>query len=201
MKERFISLLRSTGRDGIETIITNLEKLGFFNAPASTKFHLSKPGGLLQHSLNVCDMALILRDQMVAMKPELADKLPKESIILVSLLHDICKAEVYKIGKRNVKNPETGRWEEKDVYETDYSFFPAGHGSKSVIRLLLYGLKLNPDEVLAILWHMSAWDIPFQSYETMGNLNAAKDKTPLVGLLMAADNLACTILETDYPSK
>ena len=40
-KERFISLLKTTNRDGIDNIIEVLEAMGFFTAPASTKFHLS----------------------------------------------------------------------------------------------------------------------------------------------------------------
>ena len=48
-KERFIELLRSTGRQGIEDVINYLEKSGFFTAPASTKHHLSLEGGLMEH--------------------------------------------------------------------------------------------------------------------------------------------------------
>ena len=54
-KERFIELLRSTKREGIEKLIDFLEKTDFFTAPASTRFHSSYEGGLLQHSLNVYD--------------------------------------------------------------------------------------------------------------------------------------------------
>lgn len=54
-KERFIELLRSTKREGIEKLIDFLEKTDFFTAPASTRFHMSCEEGLLQHSLNVYD--------------------------------------------------------------------------------------------------------------------------------------------------
>ena len=57
-KEQFISLLESTKRSGIEDCILELENLGFFSAPASTKFHLNKEGGLVEHPLNVCNLAL-----------------------------------------------------------------------------------------------------------------------------------------------
>ena len=40
-KERFIELLRSTKREGIEKLIDFLEKTDFFTAPASTRFHMS----------------------------------------------------------------------------------------------------------------------------------------------------------------
>lgn len=196
-KERFKELLLSTKRDGVEKVCDNLEKLGFFEAPASTRFHLSIEGGLLEHSLHVCDMAVMLREQMVAKNPELESKLPLESVILCGLLHDVCKAEIYKIGYRNKKNEETGKWESVPVYETDYTHFPIGHGEKSVIRLMSWGIQLSMEEMLAIRWHMSAWEIPFQSYESQGNLSAARDKSPLVTLLQCADMLASGILEIE----
>lgn len=43
-KERFIELLRSTKREGIEKLIDFLEKTDFFTAPASTRFHMSCEG-------------------------------------------------------------------------------------------------------------------------------------------------------------
>ncbi|MBP5257320.1 MAG: TraI domain-containing protein, partial [Prevotella sp.] len=67
-KAKFIELLRSTKRENIEHIIKVLEDLGFFTAPASTRFHLSHEGGLLEHSLNVCVMALELRELMIRKK-------------------------------------------------------------------------------------------------------------------------------------
>lgn len=194
MKQQFINLLMQTGCPKAEQIISNLERLGFFEAPASTKYHLSQPGGLLQHSVSVCNAALKLREIAVAENPELETKLPIKSVILTALLHDICKAEIYKTGTRNVKNPSTGQWEVVQVYDTDYSHFPCGHGEKSVIRLLMWGVPLTPEEVLAIRWHMSAWDLA-QNYEATGNLNAAKEKTPLVALLQSADMFSSGLLE------
>lgn len=70
-KEEFLQLLRSTNRDGIDYVIEALEDLGFFKAPASTRFHLNEEGGLLEHSLNVCHVAQRLRTQMLQMDPTL----------------------------------------------------------------------------------------------------------------------------------
>ena len=188
-------MLRSTKREGVETVISNLEKLGFFKAPASTVFHLSTEGGLVEHSLNVCEMAMMLRESMIARDPSLSDKLPLESVVVVGLLHDVCKAEIYKQGFRNKKNDQTGVWEKVPTYEVDYSFCPLGHGEKSVIRLMSWGFKLTLDEILAIRWHMSAWDLAFQSNEQKGNINAAKNRCPLLTILQCADGLASGILE------
>ena len=193
-KERFIELLRSTGRQGIEEVINFLENSGFFTAPASTKHHLSFEGGLMEHSRNVYDMAMALRGPIVAMKPEVEEKLADESIIIAALLHDICKADIYKKTQKWNKNAQ-GQWEQYDTYETDYSQMPVGHGEKSVIRLLSLGLKLTLDETVAIRWHMGAWDLAFQSYEAKSNINEAGNRYPLLSLIQSADNMATHILE------
>ena len=194
-KDKFIELLQSTGRKGINEAISVLEKLGFFSAPASTRFHLAYEGGLLEHSLGVCRIALMVRKQVLLVRPELEPQLPVESVILTTLLHDVCKAEVYKRAMKRRKN-EHGYWEDYEGYDVDYSDFPVGHGEKSVIVLLQSGLELTKEEILAIRWHMSAWDLPFQSYELMGSLNAAREKTPLLGILQAADGLSANVLES-----
>ena len=49
IKDEFISLLKSTAREGIDYVIEDLEKLGFFEAPASSKHHLDCEGGLAAH--------------------------------------------------------------------------------------------------------------------------------------------------------
>ncbi|MBQ0130034.1 MAG: HD family phosphohydrolase, partial [bacterium] len=64
IKDEIVRLLKSTKREYIEDVIDGLEELGFFEAPASTKFHLNEAGGLAEHSLNVCKVALMLRKQM-----------------------------------------------------------------------------------------------------------------------------------------
>lgn len=62
-KEQFIQLLRSTGREGVEDVLEELEENGFFKAPASMNHHLNYEGGLLEHSLNVYKCAIMLRNQ------------------------------------------------------------------------------------------------------------------------------------------
>lgn len=194
MKEEFIRLLQSTGRQGIDQLTEHLERLGFFTAPASTGFHLSRDGGLLEHSLNVCKTALRLRSAMIEMKPELEERLSESSVIIATLLHDICKSDIY-IKKTKYRKDEYGRWETYEGYDADYTHFPMGHGEKSVIMLLTLGIKLTADEMAAIRWHMSSWEMPFQSYEARSSIGAAYDKYPLVSIVQAADNMATHILE------
>ena len=58
-KEDFIELLISTKREGVEELIQYLQKTDFFKAPASTKYHGSYEGGLVDHCLNVYDSILL----------------------------------------------------------------------------------------------------------------------------------------------
>ncbi len=191
---KFKDMLRSTGREGMDHVIERLEEIGFFKAPASTKFHLNYEGGLLEHSMNVCSMALELREIVIRKKEELRDALPRESVIIAALLHDVCKADVYKPAIKRQKNA-LGIWCDVPGYDVDYHHFPLGHGEKSVIWLLQNGLRLTDDEIMAIRWHMTAWDLPFQSPEMKGNMNAARERCPLMGLIQAADGLAANMIE------
>lgn len=193
-KEKFISLLKSTNRKGVNQLLSFLEEKGFFEAPASTRFHLSKNGGLLQHSTKVYDVAMKVRSAMIELDERLKDAFPEDSVIIASLLHDVCKADIYKQCLKRQKN-DNGSWVETLGYDTDYSKFPLGHGEKSVIVLLRSGMELTDDEIIAIRWHMNAWDLPFQSYEAKSNLNVAREHSPLLTLIQTADGLSSALIE------
>lgn len=194
-KEQFVEILSGTGRKGIDQVLAKLEETGFYEAPASTKFHLSCKGGLLEHSMNVYEAAVMLREQALKARPELEEQLPMDSVAICTLLHDTCKADIYKEGILSRKNAD-GYWEKYLGYQVDYNAgLPLGHGEKSVIMLLSWGLELKPEEMMAIRWHMTAWDLPMQSPEHKESLNAAKAKTPLVSLVQLADGFATGLLE------
>jgi hypothetical protein len=86
-------------------------------------------------------------------------------------------------------------WEPYSTFGVDYSYLTVGHGEKSVIMLLRSGVDLSDDEILAIRWHMGPWDIPHQSQEMLGSQNKAREITPLVTLIHAADALAADPME------
>lgn len=193
-RERFCKILRDTGIENIDDIIEYLDELKFFEAPASARNHFNFPGGLALHSLNVYDMAIKLRESIVALRPDTTDLLSPESIAIAALLHDVCKADIYRRTIRRQKN-EIGVWEDIEGYEVDYSTLPVGHGEKSVIMLLRAGLDLEDDELMAIRWHMGPWDLPAQSIEMDKSYRKAQEKSPLVVLIHTADTLAAQILE------
>ncbi len=175
MKQRFLELLRSTKREGMEELIKFLETSDFFTAPASTKFHGDYEGGLLEHSLKVYD---ILSEKVK--KPGIDLNISEDTVKIVALLHDICKVNFYKIDYRNAKNA-LGVWE-KVPYYTVEDTIPYGHGEKSVMMLTEY-IKLTGEEKYAIRWHMG-FSEPKELYGTLGQ---AMKKYPLVLLMNEAD--------------
>jgi hypothetical protein len=63
--------------------------------------------------------------------------------------------------------------------------------------LLRSGLDLTDNEIMAIRWHMHAWDLPFQSADIKANLNTAKEICPLLSLIQAADGLSSNLIENN----
>ena len=194
MKEEFLNLLRSTEREGVEDLIEALEEMGFFTAPASANHHLNVEGGLLEHSLNTCKAALAIYEGLKPRDPSLEKEVRPDSIILSSLLHDVCKSDIYKRSVKKRKN-NVGQWEDVEGYSVSYKNFPMGHGEKSVILLLCNGLSLYDDEMLAIRWHMGAWGINMNSFEDQRCYDTSRKLYPLVSIIQAADGLAASILE------
>lgn len=195
-KARFCELLRSTGRENVEYVIEDLETYGFFEAPASARNHFNHPGGLVQHSLNVYDAAMMLREGIIKSRPDMEKRLPVDSVILASLLHDVCKANIYRLVSRKRKN-EIGMWEEVEEYEVNYSQLPIGHGEKSVVMLLRMGLDLEDDEICAIRWHMGPWAVDTSSIEQDKSYRQSILNSPLLPLIHTADTIASQIFERE----
>ena len=188
-KERFIDLYRKyIKRDGSEDLLNYLlsNKSDFFDAPCSTRYHLSEPGGLVKHSLNVydCLKAYVERPRV---KEVYGLSVNDESVAIVSLLHDICKVNVYKKTLRNKKN-EQGQWVQVPSYDFDYSL-PYGHGEKSVYIISGF-MKLTREEAFAIRYHMG-----FSGNDETMNVGKSFQLYPLAFALSTADMEATYFLE------
>ena len=186
-KDTYLELLGGINRPGIEQARDFLVGSDFFTAPCSTKFHLSVPGGLAKHSVNVYKL-LVLKDKQYKLG------IDPETTLISALFHDICKANYYGTDFRNVKNDQ-GQWEKKQIYIVKDQF-PMGHGEKSVIILQQY-MKLTEEEQMAIRWHMGPFTNGFDSYELSNAFNAAVKKYKLVPALFAADYEASQIFESE----
>ena len=191
-KEEFIELFQEhIHRDGAEALLDYLtNKCDFFTAPASARYHGAYAGGLCEHSLNVyyCLADYLARERVTDLY---GLEYSQESIALVSLLHDVCKAGVYHIERKRRRNPETGVWEDYLGY-TFRDPLPMGHGEKSLYQIARF-IRLEDHEALAIRWHMGAYDTAART--DLRDLSAAMDATPWVWRLHEADMCATHIDE------
>jgi hypothetical protein len=179
--EIYKKLLLSTKRPGIENLVQWLDNSDFKVAPASTRYHSNYEGGLLKHSLNVYEECMRQQDLIKLFN------VPKESIIITSLLHDICKVNYYKMEMRNVK--KNGAWVQEPYYTVE-DMFPMGHGEKSIIIAQQY-IQLTEVEIAMIRNHMGGF--VDTSYFSSSNLF---NKYPESLILHMADMRATYILES-----
>jgi len=192
-KKVFEDLLRSTNREGIENVIAFLNNTDFYTAPSSASYHSNYPGGLLDHSLLVYITALKLSDVYFDLNFDLSTRIDRNSIVISTLLHDICKVCFYK-QKEKWKKDENNQWLSYTGYEIEDTF-PIGHGEKSVIMLLNIGLKLTPDEMIAIRFHMGSWDGALLTNDVKYSYQTAMNNCPLMSLLQTADSTSSLLLE------
>ena len=132
-RNEIISLLQSTQREGIDNVIQYLDDRGFFYRASSSNRHHNVPGGLAEHSLGACKLAL---------RAAQTTNLPKDSVIIAALLHDICKADRFWFKGRSIHQ------------HAPKCSLDSKHSVRSVVILKDCGLKLTEQERRAIRWHM-----------------------------------------------
>ena len=172
-------------RSGISDLLTFCEETDFFYAPASTKYHGSYKGGLLDHSLEVHAQALKLANTYGY---DIGKGSNHESLTIVTLFHDLCKINSYVEEEKSVKNEETGLWEKQMFYKfEDKNNTFGAHGAYS-LYLITNHIKLTEDEATAIYHHMGNWDA--SKYD---NISKVYENNKLAWILHVADEAATYI--------
>ncbi len=189
LKDEFIEIYTTNiKREGADKLLEYLlsPKSDFFTAPASTRFHGSYEGGLLEHSLNVyhCLKDYAARDRV---KNVYGLNASEETLALTALLHDICKVNFYSVDYRNSKNAQ-GVWEKVPYYTIDDKL-PYGHGEKSVYIISGY-MRLTREEAFAIRYHMG-----FSGNDDVNSVGKSFEMFPLAFALSVADMEATYYLE------
>lgn len=187
-KEDFIAIYKEhIHREGADKLLEYLisPQSDFFSAPASTRYHGSYAEGLVEHSLNVYHC---LKDYLARERCKEIYKMDysEETIAIVALLHDICKINCYKPGKRNVK--VNGKWESVDTFEFDDQL-PYGHGEKSVYIITGF-MRLTREEAFAIRYHMG-----FSNNDNPNSIGYTFEHYPIAFALSTADMEATYFLE------
>ncbi len=197
-RDRFIKIFKEKiKRDGADKLLEFImsPSSDFFTAPASAKYHSAYEGGLCEHSLNVYDCLCDYLNRDVA-REKYGLNYSEETIAIVSLLHDLCKMNVYKVNYRNAKN-EQGQWEKVPYYEFDDSL-PYGHGEKSVYMISPF-IRLTREEAFAIRYHMGFSGA--DSTIATNSVSKAFEMFPLAFALSTADMEATYYIESDKRKK
>ena len=162
--------------DDTDVIGETLSVMGFFTAPASTKYHGAYEGGLFEHSYLVARELLNLTNKL-----DLQWQDPR-SPYLVGMLHDVCKCDSYTVTEQGI--------------EYNKNQLLTGHGDKSVILIqkILAGTTegfsyLTDEEILCIRWHMGAFD----DKENWNSYNRAIKEYPNVLYTHTADMIASQV--------
>jgi len=147
MIEKYRKLLVSTKRKGIADLFNHMVQNGFFESPASHRFHGVYPGGLAEHCKSVYDMVAKMQSKMKLDEITGAGQKPLpvsgDNMIIACLLHDLCKMGAY-ISTGN------GKYKYKDQ--------PKGHAELSITRLKGF-IELAPVEEMMIRFHMGVYGL------------------------------------------
>lgn len=204
----FKSLLKKyVNRDGanVDRLIQKLESSDFFYAPASTQYHGSFYGGLCAHSICVFEnLVQLVENKLLITEPyELNSGTPLfETVVILGLLHDVCKMNRYIMSMKNVKryhvdgkqHDSIGNydWESVSSYQVKPSddrfvFGTDGETSEYIIRQFI---PLSVEESIAII--NSKGDTESNS-NTGISLATIFSKYNLPVLLHCADLMACYV--------
>ena len=157
----------------------------YLSAPASTKFHLCREQGLLEHSVNVAETMMLLRATLM---PALSE----ESCVIVALLHDLGKAGVpgqsqYLENLPSEKQQRYG-YPANNPYRFNIQLTYLSVPIRSLYLILPY-LPLTQEEAQAIAYHDGQY--------VQENKGVATWECPLTLLLQYADNWNGFIIEKE----
>ncbi len=155
----------------------------YLNSPASTRFHLCRKMGLLEHSVNVAETMLRLRGV-------LAPEISEESCIITALIHDLGKAGMPG-APQYIPNEPTAR-------QKQYGFGPSVPYRMNdnlvylsvplrSLYLALPHIKLSESEVQAVMYHDGQY--------VDDNKSVATKETPLLLLLQYSDTWSTFVTE------
>lgn len=177
IKTEIEHLLRQTKREGIEQLLNYMDNAGFYNAPASTKYHGAAAGQLAIHSLNVFNAAI---DLALAWCGDLWLEANIDSIIICALLHDLGKTGQFNKPLYIPNDIATPFKYNMDLLTLD-------HEVVSVIEIQKY-ITLTENEQQAIAWHNGLYGIFADRIKGR--------ETPLYMIIHFADMWASRVMES-----
>lgn len=154
-KQTITNMLFRTERKGIHELSAYLLESDFYTIPASKRYHNTEKGGLAKHCLSVYSL-FYNHIQKLGIKD-----IPHDSIVICSLLHDLCKI--------------TPKMEE--------------HAKVSILRIEQF-IKLTELEKQIIKYHMGYYAAGnrYNAEYSMDNLQTAQNN-PIIKLFHWCDDM------------
>lgn len=156
--------MMSTEREGMADLLDFMTDLGFLDAPASGGNHLANDGGLLEHTVNVMQLAEKIG---VAMLGGTAYNKIHNSVIIAAGLHDLGKCgregnpyyveNMVQDGKPTKKDPvQKYKRSEAKPFKINTELCHIDHPLRSVELAARY-IDLTEEEEHAIFYHDGAY--------------------------------------------
>lgn len=152
--------LMKTDRDGIVDLLDLMAEIGFLTAPASGGNHSIEKGGLAEHSVNV--MMTAEKMGLALYGGERFNEI-RDSVVIVSLLHDLGKCGDYgkqmyvpnmvQDGRPTKADPvQKYKQSDKKPWKRNPELLPLDHATRS-IKLATLCIDLTEEEEFAIRYH------------------------------------------------
>ena len=142
------ALSLETKKPGVDSLLESLETPAeAIIAPASTKLEFvgCYPGGLVEHSLRVCGLALKLRETY-----GFEESITTESVMAVCLFHDIGKVGTNKQEYYTTQHSDWHRTKLGQLYEVNPALAHFPVSQLSLWRLAFHGVSLTTNEWYAV---------------------------------------------------
>ena len=202
-KETLITLVKhlDSNINDIDGLLQFLENSGFYNAPASTKYHCSYRGGLCEHSLNVYNTFMSLVGEFRHCLPPHYNSQgidDTQSYLLnfaikVVLLHDVAKVNYYEFYFKNVKDNIDGKWKQvEDIKVKDCTARETyGNANFNNYMVLSRYLALDEEEIIALM----NYSCSMEDWYSNKDMCAILGKHPYTIFLHCADMISTYTLE------
>lgn len=183
IEERYLSITKiiTEGQDSrsedFRNLITHLEEnTEWLKSPASTRYHCSYEGGLVEHSTYVAELA-------IRFKKLLAPEVSVESAAFCGLMHDIGKVGLYVQKEPTEKQIQYG-YPGSIVYNE--GVLDSSHHEYRSLKMIGEFVRLTQEEYEAIQYHNSPWN---------KNIECAFYQNKLMTILQMADYWSTVYME------
>lgn len=142
-KTKFINLLSTLNID-LTALTKYLAGVNFFEKPLTAQYNRAYAGGL-------CEQALAMYEELTKLcNLYFPNRYTNEDIIKVALFKDLIRADWYEGYYKNVKNEQTGTWEQVQAYRVREDRLTYGEMGFSSYMLARHFIEFTDEQIEAI---------------------------------------------------